>query len=353
MKKKSYGIIAGFLAFMLCAFATVGAFANSSVPQVSVDGIETEQTNAENSSDTDAISANKSDYYTRIADMNEDWMLNSADARQVLRKALKLDWIKDPSWLPKGSVFGDIDANGTVNSTDARWTLRVALKLNTVQYAIDNAKPYTPPSVPSSNTSTKPSAPTESKPTEPTTNENAVTKPLCEAFSLKVKTNTGVEYTVATNGLSVYIKSADVLKGISVLIQQNGQVYLVNEDDAEYTPVADKVLKRYKASAKDIQKFVASLYIPVYEEFDGYKVTSEIFDDIPYTAAEKNGVKFFFYADGSVDTLKGKTYGGKDAVFTVENFDDSPESYINILEDCKKVNSSIFLIKNDLPLALI
>lgn len=349
MKKKSIGILAGFLSVMLFAIATVGAFADDNI---AIDNYENAETTVTGNISSDALSVNKSDYYSRIADLNQDWMLNSADARLILRKVLKLDWVKDPSWLPKGSVFGDVEENGAVSSADSRWVLRISLKLSTVPEAKANAKPV-PSTTSSPSSATVTNAPITTVPPEPTTHVNNISNPICDEYTLDVTTSAGVKYSIATDGLNCYIKSSDIMSGVGVYIESSGQVYLVNEKDGEYTPVNDKAINAYKVDTKDIRKFVACLYVPEFDIFTDCTVTKELLEGIiPLTVATKDGVKFYFYADGSMEKITGKDFAGNSVDFSVQSFTYDAQDSLNITEKYSKANTTVFLLKNNLILSV-
>lgn len=346
MDKRTYRVIALFLSVLTLACVGSIAFAADSDTQA----------NAANESMTEVASASedKADYYSRIADMNEDWMLNSADARRILRLAVGLDWVKDPDWLPKGTIFGDMDENGFLNTADARGALRVALKLNTVSEIIAAATPTPEPTpsvtVPSgSDATTTTTAETTTQPVETTTNPNAVVQPLCDPFAVRL-TASGVTYTLASDGLNCYMAASDVLDGLGIYVDADGNMYLLNTADEEYAPFTGDLLTKLGYTPEKIRDFVVSFAMPEFGVFDGWTVSEEVEDMIPYTVATRGDVSYRFYADGSLYRVDGKTYSGGDVTFTeIEEVEDL-SVYTEILDDYSAISTNMFILKNGLSI---
>lgn len=303
---------------------------------------------------------NKADYYSRLGDMNEDWMLNSADARVILRLCARLDWEKDPGWLPKGAVFGDIGENGILNSADARWALRVSARLNTVPEVIQMdaelltkpaaTKPAEPSSSSDSSSTTAPTTVTTTQvPT--TTNPNYVELPICDDMLLELKTADNKTVLIATDGLSFYVKSDEIAGSMSVFIDRDGKCYLLNDSDKEYAPMQDNALKAIGVDLQKVRKYAAGLFIPdldTINDYEGFKTGSETIEDIPYTVATKGKLKVYYYADGSILKVNAPNYADKAQEYTVSQLDADPSSYLDILNQYKEINSNLFIIKNGL-----
>lgn len=336
MKKKFVRILAGFLSVLAVFCMMIPAFAD-----------ETPQ-------DTETTQWSKADYYSRLADMNEDWMLNSADARVILRLSARIDWVKDPGWLPKGEVFGDIDENGVVNSVDARWTLRVSARLNSVPEVIRLQAEQ--PNNPTRPTETAPTtaAPTTTPPTTvpPVTNgPDYVELPLCDEYLLEMKAGENESYLIATDGLSFYIKSADIAGGLAVFIDRDGNAYLLNDADKEYAKFRADTMKSIGAEIKKVRSFAVGLFVPGLFELDSYSdytVSTELVDLISYTVAQKGSTKIYYYGDGSIMKISAKNYGGTQKDFEVVRAEMSAESYLNILSDYQELNTNRFILKNGL-----
>lgn len=343
MEKRTYRVIALFLSVLMLACVGSIAFAADS------------DAAADSTAEVASASENKADYYSRIADMNEDWMLNSADARRILRLAVGLDWVKDPEWLPKGMIFGDIDDNGVLNTADARGALRVSVKLNTVSEIVDGAKPTPEPTpsvtVPSGSDATTTTAPaTTTQPAETTTNPNAVTGVLCEPYALRLTTASGASYILASDGRNCYMAMPDVMEGLGVYVAADGNMYLLNQTDKEYALFAGDLLTKLGYTPSAVRDFVVGYSIPEFGIFEGWTVSREVQDMITYTVATRGDVSYWFYADGSFYCANGKTFSGSEVEFTaVEEIEDITE-YTAILDDYSEISTNMFILKNGLSI---
>lgn len=362
MKKFSFRVLAAALvvAVMLSVFAlTFGTAADvksagEGTTDYSMTNPDTQYTPISSSPTT---SPRGGDYYSAAADMNRDMVLNSADARFILRLAARIEWVRHPRYLPAGTVFGDIDENGKVNAADARWTLRVAAKLNTVSEVIAQTMNKPVPTKPTDPTS--PSTPGSSvAPTTtaaPTTTENPLElkMPICEEFVVKMKTTGGSSYIVASDGVNCYIKTDDMLKGFAVFVDRSGNIFVISDAEKEYTEFgAEFSRKLLGITAESVRDFIKRYAVPEFDVFDGCKVSQEIIKDIPMTIAEKNGSKFYFYADGELAKIVAKDLSGKTTDMTVSEYSDDASSYTSLPAKYTAKNSSEFIIFHGLDLIM-
>ena len=307
--------------------------------------IETEYTPI---SDSLTTSPHSGDYYSVAADMNHDMVLNSADARFILRLAAKIEWVKTPRYLPAGMIFGDIDENGRVNAADGRWALRVAAKLNTVQEVIEQAAKMPVPTTTEAPTTEAPSSEPTAAPTTaaPTTNPLELTEPLCEEFYLKLKATDGTVYVVACDGVNCYIKSNDLLKGFGVLVDREGSIYVINDENKEYTQFGAAFSQKILGfSAQSVRDFVKAIAVPEFNVFEDCKLTEETIKDIPYTVASRRGAKFYFFADGTLAKITAKNLKDKSVDFSITKYSDDAASTVAIPEEYKSQNSNVFILK--------
>ena len=305
MKKLSFRGIAAVLVTAIVLTACVVMFGVAAdVAPLTGDGV-TEVATAEGDSQYTPISSSPTtspqsgDYYSAAADMNRDMVINSADARFILRLAARIEWVRQPRYLPAGAIFGDIDENGKVNAADARWTLRVAAKLNTVPEVIEQTinKPVpTTTAAPTTVPSSSDVAPTVTTTTAaPTTTENPLElkMPICEEFVVKMKSTEGVSYTVASDGTTCYIRSDDLLKGFTVIVDRAGSIFVLNDANKDYTEFgASFSSKILGVTAENVRNFVKGVAVPEFGIFEGCTTKTEIVRDLPMTVAERNGSKF-------------------------------------------------------------
>ncbi|MBQ6163075.1 MAG: hypothetical protein IK118_07270 [Clostridia bacterium] len=341
--------------------AEPGLTGSGSTDAASQPAAETQQNGNENGeldsqytpiSSSPTTSPHNGDYYSDAADMNRDMVLNSADARFILRLAARIEWVKQPRYLPAGTIFGDIDENGKVNAADARWALRVAAKLNTVPEVIEQTlkKPEpTKPAVTTSEDEQTQVAPTATTTTAaPTTTKNPLEleMPICEEFVVKMKSSEGVSYLVASDGLTCYIKSDDLIKGFSVMVDRSGSIYVLNDSDQVFTEFGAKFAgNNLGITAENVRNFVKSVAVPEFGVFEDCKQTTEVIKDIPFTVAERDGVKFYFYADGELTKITAKTLKDKATSFTVSEYSADAEKYITVPEGYASKNSNEFILR--------
>ena len=350
MGKRTYRIIALFLSMLMLACIGAVAFA--------VDEETLPAEASESTADAPTTSADKADYYSRIADMNEDWMLNTADARHILRLAVGLDWVKDPDWLPKGMVFGDIDDNGKLTTADARSTLRVSLKLNTVsevvEAALSDPESTSSATVPSGSdapdSTTTPAADTTTTQPAETTNPNAVVGYLCEPYAAQLTTASGASYVLASDGRNCYMALSDTLGGLGIYVDADGNTYLLNTADGEYALFSGDLLSKLGYTPSRVRDFVSAYSLPEVGIFEGWTVSEEILDMIPYTVATRGDITYRYYADGSFYSATGVTFDGTEVEFTaLEAFEDITD-YTDILDDSSEISTNMFIIKNGLSI---
>ena len=297
--------------------------------------------------DSFVTSPNKSDYYTRIADMNEDWVLNTADARNILRLAVGLDWAREPDWLPKGCVFGDIDDNGVVNTSDARAALRVGVKLNTVDEVIEMAANRPKPSVPSTEPTetTEPTKPSDPATTEPVKNPDKVDGLICEPFALEMKSVSGASYVIASDGRNCFVRVPELLSGLGVYVDEEGVVYLV-DNEGEYAAFTGDLLKKLGVTPASVRAFAAAYSVPEFGYFDGFEVSEEVIDNIGFTVAEKDGVAFYFYPDGSFLKVVGDNWEDKEITYTTISVPEDLTVYTDLSKLGSEISTNLFILKH-------
>lgn len=359
MKKFSFRSLAAVLAAALTLTVCAVVFGAAAETPVGADGATaapTEIATADGASQYTPISSSPTtspdggDYYSAAADMNHDMVINSADARFILRLAARIEWVKQPRYLPAGMIFGDMDENGKVNAADARWTLRVAAKLNTVPEVIEQTLAKPVPSTTQAPTTAAPStAPTTVTTTAaPTTTSNPLEleMPICDEFAVKMKTTENVSYVVASDGTACYVRSDDLLKGFSVLVDRVGTIYVINDANKEYckfgAPFASKILG---ISAEKVRAYVEKVAVPEFGVFENCKKSTEIIKDIPMTVAERDGVKFYFYADGQLTKIVGKTLKDAATDYTVSEYTDDASAYTSLPENYAAKSSNEFILK--------
>ena len=359
MKKLSFRSIAAVLTAVLTLTVCAVVFGTAAEVPAAADGTTaapTEFATADGASEYTPISSSPTtspdtgDYYSAAADMNHDMVINSADARFILRLAARIEWVRQPRYLPAGMIFGDMDENGKVNAADARWTLRVAAKLNTVPEVIEQtiAKPV--PTTTQAPTTAEPSkdSTTVTTTAAPTTTANPLEleMPICDEFAVKMKTSENVSYTVASDGTACYIKSDEPLKGFAVFVDRAGTIYVINDANKEYckfgAPFASKVLG---VSAEQVRAYVEKVAVPEFGVFENCKKSTEIVKDIPMTVAERDGVKFYFYADGELTKIVGKTLKDNATDYAVSEYTDDASAYTSLPEDYAAKNSNEFILK--------
>lgn len=369
MKKFSFKGLAAVLAaaIVLTSCAVLFGVAADTTPLADEGVTEAETMVGENDSQYTPVSSSPTtsphggDYYSAAADMNHDMVLNSADARFILRLAAHIEWVKQPRYLPAGTIFGDIDENGKVNAADARWTLRVGAKLNTVPEVIEQTinKPVpTTTAAPTTVTETDPSSVSTTVTTTtaaPTTTANPLelTMPICEEFVVKMKSTEGVSYTVASDGTTCYVKSDDLLKGFSVIVDRAGSIYVLNEGNKEFTEFgAEFSRKILGVTAESVRDFVKSVAVPEFGVFDDCTTKTEIVRDLPMTVAERNGSKFYFFADGELTKISAKTIKDKATDFTVSEYVEDSSGYTSIPDGFTAKTSNEFIITYGLDFIL-
>ena len=106
----------------------------------------------------------------RLGDVDDNDVVTTADARLILRHAVRLETLSDDA-LVAANV--DQDPEGTVSTSDARLALRIAVKLDEERFL--EVEDPTEPTEPTEPAPTEP-APTE--PTEPAPTEPAPTDPV-------------------------------------------------------------------------------------------------------------------------------------------------------------------------------
>lgn len=345
MKKKTFRVIALLLAVLTGVAVCQFAFAvEIDSPQAGV--LDSEMGADSTAPDgTGAEAGTAADYYSRNADMNEDWVLNSTDARVILRLAVGLDWVRDPDWLPKGTVFGDIDDNGVVNTSDARSALRVGLKLNTIDEILQIAATETRPTAPSTEpTETEPTEATEPTEPEPTRNPDAVQGMVCEPYALELKAGSA-SYVMASDGRNCFVRVPELLNGLGVYAAEDGALYLV-DSEGEYAAFTGDLLDKLGVTPQAVRDFVASYCLPEFGYFDGYTVREEIIDSIPFTVAEKDGVSFYYYADGSFLKIVGDDWSGAEKEYTTITVPENLTDYTELSNLGDEVDTNLFILKH-------
>ena len=79
-------------------------------------------------------------------------------------------------------------------------------------------------------------------------------------------------------------------------------------------------------------------------------MTREVIKDIPLQVAAKDGVKFYFYGDGTLEKIVAKDFVGKTVDFTVEELSYEAAAYTELLNGYEAVSSNKFILKNGLSL---
>ncbi len=107
----------------------------------------------------------------RLGDVDDNDVVTTADARLILRHAVRLETLSDDA-LVAANV--DQDPEGTVSTSDARLALRIAVKLDEERFL--EVEDPTEPTEPTEPEPTEPTEPAPTEPTEPT--EPAPTDPV-------------------------------------------------------------------------------------------------------------------------------------------------------------------------------
>ncbi len=134
-------VIPVLLALVLSFYSLSAVFAED-VHKTDESTLETEQT-TEKETATEKETEKETELETeafvfdesKMGDVNEDGKVTSADARILLRCAVKLEKLSDNI-----KIYGDFDKNGKISADDARTALRIAVELDCVQCILHGHK---------------------------------------------------------------------------------------------------------------------------------------------------------------------------------------------------------------------
>ena len=147
--------------------------------------------------------------------------------------------------------------------------------------------------------------------------------------------------------LTIFLgESSEVSATSESLVDRVGTIYVINDANKEYckfgAPFASKILG---ISAEKVRAYVEKVAVPEFGVFENCNKSTEIVKDIPMTVAERDGVKFYFYADGQLTKIVGKTLKDAATDYTVSEYTDDASAYTSLPENYAAKSSNEFILK--------